>query len=532
MRNSVILFICLLCYITSFSQSVIPVPSVMSMKSKGEIVLSSSTVIKYDKALKNSSDFFADYIDNIYGIKLKYDSIDKVKRKPGGEIRLKLNPKYKKDCYLLDINKNGVLIEGSESGVFYGIQTLIQLLPVSGNTNRINLPYTTINDEPRFAYRGLMLDVSRHFFPTSFVKRVIDYMAYHKLNYFHWHLCDDQGWRIEIKSFPLLTQIGAWRDGTIIGRYPGTGNDNQRYGGYYTQDEIKDIVKYAAKRYITVIPEIEMPGHCLAALSAYPYLGCTGKDYHVMQTWGVSKDVLCVGNDSVFNFLEKVIDEVTDLFPSEYIHIGGDECPRDKWKQCLKCQTRMKKEGLPNESALQSYLVNRIEKYIQTKGRRIIAWDETLDEDVNTSACIMSWRGDGSVGCLKATSTDHYVIMTPCSGLYFDYPQQTKEDSLTASWGGVTSVNKVYNIEPVLTLVSPGKEKFIIGAQANVWTEYMSNPAKVEYMLFPRISALSEVAWSSLSKKNWEYFKQRMQDQFRRYKLWGCSYNTADLDAE
>jgi hexosaminidase len=531
MRKPVIIIFFLVYFYTAFSQSVIPLPSKISVKEKDEIILSASTVVCSDKLLEYSSAFFTNYCNRIYGLNLTSTSI--VKRKTGNNvIRLRYDSKYKQDSYRLIIDKKGVFIEGSESGVFYGIQTLIQLLPVSKNANPIKIPCLTISDEPRFAYRGLMLDVSRHFFPVWFVKKVIDYMAYHKLNYFHWHLCDDQGWRIEIKSYPLLTQVGAWRDGTITGRYPGNGNDGKRYGGYYTQDEIRDVVRYAAQRYITVIPEIEMPGHCLAALSAYPYLGCTGANYKVMQTWGVSKDVLCVGNDSVFTFLEKVIDEVTDIFPSKYIHIGGDECPRDRWKQCPKCQARMIHEGLANESALQSYLVNRVEKYIHAKGRQIIAWDETLDEDVNTSAYIMSWRGDGSGGCLKATSTDHYVIMTPSYGFYFDYPQQTEEDSLTANWGGVTSVKKVYNIEPVLPQVNPEKDRFIIGAQANVWTEYMSNPCKVEYMFFPRLSAMSEVVWSPREKRNWEGFKKRMQMQYKRYILWGSSFNTADLDSE
>lgn len=431
--------ILLLCFTGSiyiaYSQSIIPIPSEMSLKGNGSVVLTSSTIIRYEKTLKNSSSFLTDYCNRVYGLNLKAIPFTK-KGTCKNVIRLRYNPNYKQDFYKLTVNKRGIDIEGSESGVFYGIQTLIQLLPDSNNTKRLKVPYISIKDGPRFAYRGLMLDVSRHFFPISFVKRIIDYMAYHKLNYFHWHLCDDQGWRLEIKAFPLLTEIGAWRNGTIIGLYPGIGNDGKRYGGYYTQDEIRDVVKYASQRYITVVPEIEMPGHCLAALSAYPYLGCTGANYQVMQTWGISKDVLCIGNDSVFTFLEKVIDEVIDLFPSKYIHIGGDECPRDRWKQCPKCQARMRQEGIINESGLQSYLVRRMEKYIRTKGRQIIAWDETLDEDVNTSAYIMSWRGDGTSGCLKATSTDHNVIMTPSYGFYFDYPQYTKEDSLAANWGG------------------------------------------------------------------------------------------------
>jgi len=512
------------------SQSVIPIPSEMSVKGKGEIVLSNSTIIHCDLILKNSAAFFRDYCSSVYGVKLSTVPTGGKKRS-GKSITLKYCNKYKPDSYSLIINGGGISVEGSESGIFYGIQTLIQLLPDSLAGNRLALPYISIKDEPRFAYRGLMLDVSRHFFPILFVKKFLDYMAYHKLNYFHWHLCDDQGWRLEIKQFPQLTKVGAWRDGTIIGLYPGTGNDGKRYGGFYTQDEIREVVRYAAERYITVVPEIEMPGHCLAALSAYPYLGCQGTSYCVSQIWGVSKDVLCVGNDSVFSFLEKVIDEVVELFPSRFIHIGGDECPRDKWQQCLKCQKRMKDENLANEAGLQSYIVNRIEKYIASKDRQIIAWDETLDEDINTSAYIMSWRGDGTNGCLKGTSTNHHVIMTPSYGFYFDYPQHAKEDSLVANWGGVTSVNKVYHIEPVLTQIESGKTQYVYGAQANVWTEYMDNPNKVEYMLFPRLSAMSEVVWSPKEKRSWSGFKQRLKSQYKRYKLWKTNYNPADIDS-
>jgi len=512
--------------ITAGAQSIIPVPAEISIPKDASFTLSRSATLAYDKPLQHAANFLNNYCKEMYGLNL----IPRFSSRSAAMIRLVHNRHYKPECYKLEITGKGVLIEGSETGVFYGVQSLLQLLPTEKAFEKISLPYVVINDKPRFAYRGLMLDVSRHFFTVDFIKKMLDYMAYHKLNRFHWHLCDDQGWRLEIKAFPLLTQIGAWRDGTIIGLYPGTGNDGKRYGGFYTQDEIREVVKYAAERYITVVPEMEMPGHCLAALSAYPYLGCRGTGYQVSQIWGVSKDVLCVGNDSVFSFLEKVIDEVVDLFPSKFLHIGGDECPRDRWKECPKCQARIRSEGLPNEAALQSYLVNRIEKYVESKGRKIIAWDETLDEDVNTKAYIMSWRGDGSNGCLKATSTNHFTIMTPSYGFYFDYPQHAKEDSLAANWGGVTSVSKTYHIEPVLPQIAPGKEQFVIGAQANVWTEYMSNPRKVEYMLFPRLSAMSEVVWSPKGKRNWDDFKRRMNTQFKRYVLWDANFNPADVD--
>ncbi len=527
-RFLLILFVSIFMGLSAGGQSIIPIPARISIPQKANFALVQGAGLSYDKSLGQAADFLRNYCKEIYGLNLT--SI--FSPRGSAMIQLKHNRHYKPECYKLGISGKGILIEGSETGVFYGVQSLLQLFPTEKTVRKISLPYVVINDKPRFAYRGLMLDVSRHFFPVSFIKKILDYMAYHKLNRFHWHLCDDQGWRLEIKAFSLLTQVGAWRDGTITGLYPGNGNDGKRYGGFYTQDEIRDVVKYAAERYITVVPEIEMPGHCLAALSAYPYLGCLGKGYQVSQIWGISKDVLCVGNDSVFTFLEKVIDEVVGLFPSKFIHIGGDECPIDRWKECPKCQARIKNEGLSNEASLQSYMVNRIEKYVESKGRKVIAWDETLDEDVNTKAYIMSWRGDGSSGCLKATSTNHFTIMTPSYGFYFDYPQHAKEDSLVANWGGVTSVSKTYHIEPVLPQIAPGKEQFVIGAQANVWTEYMSNPRKVEYMLFPRLSAMSEVVWSPKEKRNWEDFRQRMNDQHKRYFLWNVVYNSADLDSK
>ncbi|VBB44780.1 Beta-N-acetylhexosaminidase [uncultured Paludibacter sp.] len=513
------------------AQSIIPTPSNMVFCEYGEITLTPSSFICFDKKLEKSSNFLNDYCQQYYGV--KFNQAERGNYNTNSLIRLKYSSKYKKDSYKLTVNQKGVFIEGSETGVFYGIQSLLQLMePSKANENSFIVHFVTIYDSPRFTYRGIMLDVSRHFFSIDFIKKMIDYAAYHKLNYFQLHLCDDQGWRLEIKSYPRLTQIGAWRNGTIIGVYPGVGNDNKRYGGYYTQEQIKEIVKYAAERYITIIPEIEMPGHCLAALSAYPYLGCTHSNYQVSQIWGYSKDVLCVGNDSVFTFLEKVMNEVIQLFPSKFIHIGGDECPTDRWKQCPKCQARMKKERISTERGLQTYLTKRIENYLKKKGRKIIVWDETLDDDIKTDAYIMSWRGDGSSGCVKGTSTNHKVIMTPSYGFYLDYPQTAKEDSLVANWGGVTSVKKVYNFEPVVTSVNPKKLKYVIGAQVNVWTEYMNNPKKVEYMIFPRLSAMSEVVWSPKSERDWNKFKQRMQSQYKRYLLWNANYNPTDLDSE
>jgi len=442
--------------------------------------------------------------------------------------------------YRLTIAKNKITIASkSGAGSMYGIQTLLQLLPVN-----LTLPHTIpsieVTDYPRFSYRGMHLDVGRHFFHVSFVKKYIDYLAYHKMNYFHWHLTEDQGWRIEIKKYPRLTEIGAWRNGTIIGRYPGTGNDNIRYGGFYTQEEIKEVVDYAAKRYITVIPEIEMPGHCSAAIAAYPFLSCfpnestkhppqcawsgdsTGKQ--VQQTWGVFDDVYCAGKDSTFKFLQDVLDEILALFPSKYIHVGGDESPKANWKRCPLCQKRIQDEHLKDEHELQSYFIQRMEKYLNSKGRTLIGWDEILEGGLAPNAVVMSWRGEA--GGIAAARQKHNVIMTPGGWVYFDHSQTQNEDSVTI--GGYTTVEKTYNYNPVPDSLTKEQAKYILGAQGNVWTEYMKNERKVEYMIFPRVSALSEVLWSQ--KKDSADFEKRLRTQFKRYNLWKANYSRSFFD--
>lgn len=426
-------------------------------------------------------------------------------------------------AYRMQVKKNGIYVSGdNENGVFYGVQTLLQLLPVN-KSSTLSIPYVNIEDYPRFAYRGLHLDVGRHFFPINFIKKYIDYIAFHKMNYFHWHLTEDQGWRIEIKKYPELAKTAAYRNGTIIGHFPGKGNDSIRYGGIYTQEEVKEIVAYAAKRYITVIPEIEMPGHSLAALTAYPNLGCTGGPYKVQETWGVFDDVYCAGNDSVFQFLQDVMDEVIPLFPSQYVHIGGDESPKKRWQVCPKCQKRIKDNNLKDEHELQSYFIQRMEKYINGKGKTIIGWDEILEGGLAPNAVVMSWRGEK--GGVEAAKQNHDVIMTPTTYVYFDYAQTKKEDSLTI--GGFVPIQKVYGYEPVPKDLSAEQAKHILGAQANLWTEYVTNPKKVEYMLFPRLSALSEVLWSPAGQRNWNNFEKRLQQQYKRYSLWKADYSKA-----
>ena len=512
----------------AFGQAgIIPAPSeVVQPARPGSFQISGKTpIILSTAALSNSMAFFNDYLGKFYGFTL---TAQNAQSRKGIYLKVDSAGIQNKDSYRLEVKKNGVYITGSsEEAVFYGIQSLIQLLPVKP-ASKLQVPYVTINDAPRFSYRGMHLDVSRHFFPVSFVKKYIDFLALHKMNYFHWHLTDDQGWRIEIKKYPKLTTTGAYRDGTIIGHYPGTGNDGIRHGGFYTQDEVRDVVAYAAARYVNVIPEIEMPGHASAALTAYPNLGCTGGPYKVQGTWGVFNEVFCAGNDSVFTFLQDVIDEVIPLFPSKYIHVGGDECPKDSWKVCPKCQQRKKDNNLKDEHELQSYFVQRMEKYINSKGKTIIGWDEILEGGLAPNALVMSWRGEQ--GGIDAAKQKHYVMMTPVSHVYFDYSQSSKDDSLTI--GGLTTVQKVYSYEPVPKELTAEESTYILGAQANLWTEYIVSPSKVEYMIFPRMTALSEVLWSRKDKRNWNEFEGRLKKQFGRYDLWKVQYSKAYLDPE
>ncbi len=519
--------------------AIIPAP-VSTQWHPGSFLLDANTVLVADDSDARAATFFNDYLQQFYGLRLH---ISKGGQPSAHYIALKTkadgsaSPTDRSPVdgrYDLESTPDAITITGyTHSGTFYGIQTLIQLLPLSpfqttpngpnvrlSAAGKLAIPAVTIHDYPRFAYRGLHLDVGRHFFSVEFVKRYIDFIALHKMNYFHWHLTEDQGWRIEIKKYPLLTQVGSCRSGTIIGHNPGTGNDSTPHCGYYTQEEIKAVVKYAADRYVTIIPEIELPGHSSAALTAYPWLGCTGGPYHVQQSWGVFKDVYCAGNDSVFHFLEDVLDETMALFPAPYIHIGGDECPKDSWKACPKCQQRMKELGLKNEDELQSWFVQRIEKYVNSKGKRIIGWDEILEGGIAPNATIMSWRGEK--GGIQAAQQHHNVIMTPGEYCYFDHAQTHNDDTLTI--GGYLPLEKVYSYEPVPAVLTADEAGYILGAQANLWTEYMTNPGKVEYMLFPRLSALSEVLWSPKASRNYMDFQGRLATQYKRYALWKTNH--------
>jgi hexosaminidase len=414
------------------------------------------------------------------------------------------------EWYALGVMRDGIVISATtEEGLFRGTRTLIQLLEQGQGTGR--LPCLSITDQPRFEWRGMHLDVCRHFFPVEFVKKYIDLLARYKMNSFHWHLTEDQGWRIEIKSHPKLTEVGARRKGSQVGPYSRREYDSIPYGGFYTQDEIREVVAYAASRHINVVPEIEMPGHAMAALAAYPMLGCTGGPYEVQRGWGVFEDVFCAGNDSTFAMLEDVLTEVMDLFPSPYIHIGGDECPKEQWKTCAKCQARKKAEGLKDEHELQSYFIQRIEKFVNAKGRKIIGWDEILEGGLAPNATVMSWQG--TEGGIAAARSGHYAVMSPGSHCYFDHYQGDPANEPLAI-GGYTTVQKVYSYEPIPAELKPEEHKYILGAQGNVWTEYILTSDHVEYMAVPRMLALAEVLWTPKEKRNEADFIARLEREF------------------
>ena len=529
--------------------NIIPRPARVQVQT-GSFEITPETLLVADEKDADLLSYFNEYLLSYYGYKLPVTFNSKEKG-----IRLENtngSQNLQNGKYFLNVSKRGVLIQGDKEGLYRGITSLLQLFPVDKNM-KVTLNYCTIEDYPRFAYRGMHLDVARHFFPVSFIKKYLDYLALHKFNYFHWHLTDDQGWRIEIKKYPNLTINGSWRNGTIIGRYPDTGNDEIRYGGFYTQAEIKEVVKYAAARFITVVPEIEMPGHTSAAIASYPELSCfpeeptkipanmisatstiqqmIGAKKLVQETWGVFEDVFCAGKENTFKFLQDVMDEVLELFPSKYIHIGGDECPKTNWKRCPNCQKRIIDEKLKDEYELQSYFIRRMEKYLNSKGRTLIGWDEILEGGLAPNAMVMSWRGEQ--GGIDAAKENHNVIMTPGGWCYFDHSQSQNEDSVTI--GGFTTVEKVYSYEPVPKELAADKTKYILGAQGNVWTEYMKNSSKVEYMIFPRMSALSEVLWSSRESRDsitngWNDFENRLLLQFKRYDLWKANYSKAYFD--
>ena len=438
-------------------------------------------------------------------------------------------PDLGQEGYLLTVSKKGIQISAAQpNGLFYGIITLWQLFPPDTTENMLVIPALEIRDKPRYQWRGVHLDVCRHFFPVEFIKKYLDIIALHKMNVFHWHLTEDQGWRIEIKKYPLLTEVGAWRDETVIGRprrQRPVEYDGIRHGGYYTQDEIRDIIQYAADRYITIIPEIEMPGHAQAAIASYPELGCTDEKVSVRTTWGISPYLFNV-EDKTFNFLEDVLSEVIELFPSQYIHIGGDEARKDQWKASKRIQRQIKDLGLENEDELQSYFIQRIEEFINSKGKKLIGWDEILEGGLAPNATVMSWRGTS--GGIEAARQDHDVIMSPTSHCYFDYYQSKDREKEPLAIGNYLPIDTVYAYEPTPIELSEEEAKHILGAQANVWTEYIATADHVEYMLLPRLSALSEVVWSPKEKRDWEDFRKRLEAQVKRYEQMKWNYRPLD----
>ncbi|HRX84052.1 MAG TPA: beta-N-acetylhexosaminidase [Phycisphaerae bacterium] len=500
----------------------IPLPQQMET-GEGSFRLAADTPIACDATAQPVAEYLAELMEAWFGRRPEVATLA-ANAAPRGLVLTTehADPKLGEEGYALTIDGNGVRMTAPAAhGLFYAVQTIRQLADGAAadadgtRNNGLQLPCVRIVDQPRFAWRGMHLDVCRHFMPLEFVKKYIDLLAYHKMNVFHWHLTEDQGWRIEIKQYPRLTEFSAWRM-----------EDGKRYGGFYTQDEVREVLAYARQRFVTVVPEIEMPGHALAALAAYPELSCTGGPFEITGKSGVYKDVFCPGNEATFTFLENVLGEVCDLFPSRYIHIGGDECPKTRWEECPKCQARIKAEGLADEHALQSYLVHRIEKFLNARGKRLIGWDEILEGGLAPNATVMSWRG--TKGGIAAAREDHDVVMCPSSHCYFDFRQSDREGERGADWGEPIDLAKVYGYEPMPEELTAAEAHHVLGAQANVWTERIDTPADVEYMVFPRACALAEVLWTAPQRKNWADFTGRLATHLRRLAAKNVNYRKPD----
>lgn len=512
--------------------TIIPVPTKCEQK-KSEFIVDRQTRILLregaNEEMQNATEIFTELFSTAAGYSLPISITNTNESKNVIECRINRNLKNI-ESYKLTVRPSKIVLEGkTATGIFYGFQTLRQLLPAEIESNaedntkvKWSIPCADIEDSPTFSYRGLMLDVSRHFKSVEEIKRSIDLMAFHKLNVLHWHLTDDQGWRIEIKKYPKLTEVGGFRDKTIIGhasKRPYQWNVN-RYGGFYTQEEIKDVIAYAQKRFVTIIPEIEMPGHCVAALAAYPEYSCTGGPFEVEGRWGVFKDVYCT-KEETFRFLEDILDEVVALFPSRYIHIGGDEVPKTRWERCAACQKRIQESNLPDEAHLQSYFINRMEKFLNTKGKSIIGWDEILEGNLSQSATVMSWRG--IKGGVRAAKEGRDIILSPNSHFYFNHYQlDPKTEPLSNT--GYTPLEKAYSFNPLPKELNRDEQKRIIGVQANLWSEYMDSQEKSDYFLYPRVAALAEVGWSQSQNKNFMDFYQRLLHIEKHYEAIGINY--------
>ncbi|MEI3466114.1 MAG: beta-N-acetylhexosaminidase [Bacteroides fragilis] len=495
---------------------VIPQPQeIVLARDTTPFIIDRSTTIVYpatNEKMHRTADFLATFIKEMTGTEVRVSD----KEKSSNAIILAVDSTMgHPEGYKLQITPEKVLLTGgSEAGVFYGIQTIHKALPILKNGKvAAALPAGTVTDFPRFRYRGFMIDVGRHFFPVSYLKQMIDLMALHNINYFHWHLTEDQGWRIEIKKYPKLTEIGSKRDSTIID-WETKKFDGKPHSGFYTQDEAREIVRYAADRFITVVPEIDLPGHTTAALASYPELGCTGGPYKVLCSFGVFSDVLCAGNDQTLQFTKDVLDEIMDIFPSEYIHIGGDECPKSRWEKCPKCQAKIKELGIKalpkhsKENQLQTYFMSELEKEINAHGRRMLGWDEVLEGGLTPNSTIMSWRG--IQGGIEAARQHHDVIMTPIQRLYFSNPRINKMT-------GFEWMNRVYNFEPVPAELTDAEKKFVIGTQGCIWTEWTADSTKMEWQILPRMAALSEIQWTLPEHKNFERFMERLPEMLKIY---------------
>ncbi len=513
----------------------IPMPKEIKQLDDEFVMTNKTKVVLLNDKLKPEVDYLNNYLKTNYGFELQIISS---LPKEGNYIYI-TQPEVQSgltENYDLMMNQNQLLFSvENNAGLFYGIQTLIQLLPLEKTVAgvlgepELKIPCADIKDAPRYQWRGMHLDCSRHFFAKEDVKKYIDYLAMYKFNVFHWHLVDDQGWRIEIKKYPMLTVVGSKRKETLIGK-PGSDKkpsptdkyDGIPYGGFYTQEDIKDIINYAAVRHITIVPEIEMPGHSMAALASYPQYSCNGGPFETWTRWGQSEDTYCAGNDSTFAFLENILSEVCDLFPGKYIHVGGDECLKDRWKTCAKCQKRIKDEKLKDENQLQTYFITRIEKYLNSKVKQIIGWDEILEGGLAPNAAVMSWQG--ITGGIAAAKQKHNVVMSPGKPCYFDHYQSKSKKTEPLAIGGFNPLDSVYAYNPAPKALSQEESKYIMGAQANVWSEYITDFSKVQYMSMPRMAAMAEVLWTPIDKKNYKNFIGRLKIHSKTLDKMGVNY--------
>ena len=536
MKRILFLFICPLLAVACNKRvvadyNVIPQVQNLSVKDGDVYVFDSSRKLVYDNQdSRRSLELFAQDLEELVGIRPSVAAGTSEDAKGNVYFTLGLQD-GRKEAYSINVSSDGILVQAvAPEGIYRATRTLLKSVGTE-KTSSVEFPSAEVSDWPRFGYRGLMLDVSRHFSDFEMVKRTIDMLALHQLNIFHWHLTDDQGWRIEIKSHPELTEVGAWRDDTVVGRYLGGTDyptDGKRHGGFYTQEQIREIVAYAKERYIEIIPEIDLPGHTSAVLAAYPQLGCEDKEYKVANRWGVIRDVLCAGNPASLDLFKDIMDEVCELFPGKYIHLGGDECVKERWKACPKCQKKIKELGLKDgnryskEDYLQSWFMGEVASFVQSKGKRVIGWDEILEGVPMDDSVIMSWRG--TEGGITAAKMGHDVVMTPTSDMYFDQSQTLASQLEEIPVGGFINVMKVYSYEPLPASLTPEQQKHILGCQANVWCEYMPEERIRQYQILPRLAALSEVQWTMPERKNYKDFLKRLPKMLSIYDHYGYNY--------